>query len=331
MPLAKPYSIRVAYKRSPAKSPVKGRPVRLAPCMPGARPMIASRASGSPKEGTGELNQPGSRRRVAWRKATSLGQSGQSRSGSVRDRSASGWPPAVLSSIVEIVVIAPRRHRGGPPQELRRVVTRLARGRALGGVAAELRLQFDQIGEDIGLAPQFVGDQGRLAGNRRDHGDPDAAALHSLDQRAEIAVAGKQHDLIDMFGEFHGIDRELDIHVALDLAAARGVDEFLGRLGDDGVAVVIEPVDQGTDRRVFLILDDRGVIERAYQRAATLEFLEQAFVVDVETECLGGCIEVGAVDEERNLVGGRRGHSVSRELLALFFGAAATDRASPAG
>ena len=34
-------------------------------------------------------------------------------------------------------------------------------------------------------------------------------------------------------GDLHGIDRELDVHVALDLAAAGLVDEFLGRLGDD--------------------------------------------------------------------------------------------------
>ena len=34
-----------------------------------------------------------------------------------------------------------------------------------------------------------------------------------------------------MFCEFHGIDREFDIHVALHLAAATGVDELLGRLG----------------------------------------------------------------------------------------------------
>ncbi len=68
-------------------------------------------------------------------------------------------------------------------------------------------------------------------------------------------------------GHFHGVDRQFDVHVALDLAAAGLVDEFLGRLGHDGVAVVVEPVDQGPDRRIFLILDHRGVIERAQQIA----------------------------------------------------------------
>src|SRR6202012_2364253 len=99
-----------------------------------------------------------------------------------------------------------------------------------------------------------------------------------------------------------------DVHVALHLAAAAGVDEFLGRLRDDGVAVVVEPVDQGTDRRIFLIFDDRGVIERAQQGSTALEFLEQTLVVNVEAERLGGCVEVGAINKERDLIG-RRGHS----------------------
>ena len=73
------------------------------------------------------------------------------------------------------------------PRQLRQV---LARRRTIGGLAAELGLQFHEVGEDVGLAPQFVGDHRRLARNGRDHGNPDAAALHRLDQRAEIAVAG---------------------------------------------------------------------------------------------------------------------------------------------
>ena len=148
-------------------------------------------------------------------------------------------------------------------QELRRVARlvsrRGSRGGALGAlgrVAADLRLQRDEVGEHVGLAAQLVGDHRRLGRDGRDHGDADAAALHGFDQRAEVAVAGEQHDLVDMLGELHGIDRELDVHVALDLAAAGLVDEFLRRLGDDGVAVVVEPIDQRADRRVFLILDD---------------------------------------------------------------------------
>jgi hypothetical protein len=43
-------------------------------------------------------------------------------------------------SIVELVVIAPRRHRGRTLQELRRLIARFARSRALGGIAADFGL-----------------------------------------------------------------------------------------------------------------------------------------------------------------------------------------------
>src|SRR6202166_651544 len=162
--------------------------------MPGASPTISSRPFGSPNDGTGELNHSGSRTRAASRKLTSLGHSGQLRSGSEGGR---GTPPAPAGragslSIVEIFVIAPRRHGGRALQELGRVMARLARGRTLGWIAAELGLQLHQIREDVGLGPQFRGDHRRLARNRRDNGHPNAAALYGFDQRAEVAIAGEQ-------------------------------------------------------------------------------------------------------------------------------------------
>ncbi len=125
--------------------------------------------------------------------------------------------------------------------------------------------------------------------------------------RAEIAVAREQHDVIDRGRDLHRVDRKLDVHVALDLAAAGLVDELLGRLGDDRVAVVVEPIDQGTDRGILLILDHGGIIERTQQVSARLKLAQQPLVVDVETERLGGGVEVGAVDEQRDLFG-RYGH-----------------------
>jgi hypothetical protein len=68
--------------------------------------------------------------------------------------------------------------------------------------------------------------------------------------------------VIDVAGEFHSVDGELDIHVAFDLAATGLVDELFGRLSHDRVTVVVEPVDQRPNRGKFLILDDGGVIER---------------------------------------------------------------------
>ena len=98
-------------------------------------------------------------------------------------------------------------------------------------------------------------------------------------------------------GDFHRVDRKLDVHIAFDLAAAGLVDEFLGRLGDDGVAVVVQPVDEGADRGVFLILDHGRVIKRAQQITARLEFAQQPLVVDIETEGLGGGVKIGSINE----------------------------------
>ena len=122
-------------------------------------------------------------------------------------------------------------------------------------IAAELGLQLREVREDVGLAPQFVGDHRRLARYRRNHRNADAATLDCLDKGAESSVAGEQNHLVDLTGEIHGIDGKLDVHVSLDLAATAGVRELLHRLGDYGVAVVTEPICQRAERGIFLIFD----------------------------------------------------------------------------
>jgi hypothetical protein len=82
-----------------------------------------------------------------------------------------------------------------------------------------------------------------------------AYRLHGSDQRAEIAVAGEQHDLIDMLDELHRIDREFDAHATLELAATLAVVELFCWLRNDGKAIVVEPIDQWPDRRKFRILN----------------------------------------------------------------------------
>src|SRR6516162_4582656 len=193
---------------------------------------------------------------------------------------------------------------GAALEELRRV-TRLAwlsrfSGFAAGtfaGIAADLVLQFEDIDKLIGLPPQFVGHHRRLRGNGGYDHDADAAPLYRLDQAGEIAVAGEQDHLIDMRRNLHGIDRKLDVHVALDLAPTGLVDEFLGRFGDDGIAVVVEPIDQRPDGRIFLILDHGCVIEGAQQIAARLELAQQPLVVDVKAERFRRGVQVGAVNK----------------------------------
>ncbi len=106
--------------------------------------------------------------------------------------------------------------------------------------------------------------------------------------------------MIDMRRHFHHIDGQFDIHVALHLPAAHGIGVFLGRLGHHGEAVIVEPVDQRPQRRIFLILDQGRVIESAHQMRFLAEGFQQAAIVDLEAEAAGRRIQVGAVDEERN-------------------------------
>lgn len=70
--------------------------------------------------------------------------------------------------------------------------------------------------------------------------------------------------------------------------------------GNDRVAVVIQPVDQPTDRQSFPVVDDRVLVERAQQCASASEFLEEQFVVDVKALGLGRCKPISAVNKERN-------------------------------
>src|SRR5918993_4392820 len=139
--------------------------------MPGARPTMRSRASRDPNEGTGALNQPGSRARRPSRKVTRRGQRGQSRGGST----AAMVSLAIQSSdrlffVVEVLAGTARggrctgRRSGAALQELRRVLAALVAAfrplarSALGRIAADLRLQLDEVDEDVGLPAQLVGD-----------------------------------------------------------------------------------------------------------------------------------------------------------------------------
>jgi hypothetical protein len=66
-----------------------------------------------------------------------------------------------------------------------------------------------------------------------DDDDAHAAPLHRLNKRAKITVAGKQHHSVDVGRDLHGIDCELNVHVALNLAPPAMIDELLRRLCND--------------------------------------------------------------------------------------------------
>jgi hypothetical protein len=142
-------------------------------------------------------------------------------------------------------ITASRRHPA--LNMMRGMLICFARSWTLGRITTELGLQLQQIGENVGLAPQLVGDHRRLARNRRDHGHPDSTALHCFDQRAKVSVTREEYDVIEVGGKFHRIDCKLDVHVAFDLPVAVGVDKFLGGFGDHGKAVVIKPIEQRTN------------------------------------------------------------------------------------
>ena len=151
------------------------------------------------------------------------------------------------------------------------------------------------------MPAQLVRHHWRLGGDRGHNCHAHALPLHGLDQRAEVAVSGEQHHVIDRAGDFHGVDRELDVHAAFDLAAAGLIDEFFRRLGHHAVAVVVQPIDQRPDRGIFLILDHRGVIEGAQEITTRLKLAQQALVIDIETERLGSGVQIGAVNEQSHL------------------------------
>ena len=89
------------------------------------------------------------------------------------------------------------------------MLTQLARGRPLGRVAAYLGFQLRQISEDIGLAPQVVGDQRRLTRNRRNHGHPAPATKLAQLARARSTLVSHADDIIDGTDMIKLAEREL--------------------------------------------------------------------------------------------------------------------------
>ena len=101
--------------------------------------------------------------------------------------------------------------------------------------------------------------------------------------------------MIQSPGELHGIDRDFDIQ---EPTPTRGLGEFLGRLCNHGEAVVVQPVGQGAQRRVLLLLDDGGVVESADELALLAEQHQQLLEVNIKAQRLGRRVQVGTVNEK---------------------------------
>ncbi len=88
-----------------------------------------------------------------------------------------------------------------------------------------------------GLTAQFVRDHRRRGRERGGDGHALAAALQCGDQRREIAIAREQHEMVEERRHLERIDRQLDVHAALDLAASGAVGEFLA-----GLVTTVKPL-----------------------------------------------------------------------------------------
>ena len=70
----------------------------------------------------------------------------------------------------------------------------------------------------------------------------------------------------------HGVDRKLDIHVAFDFAPSGRVDELLRWFRHDRVTIIVKPVDQWPNGRIFLIVDESRIVEGSNQATFSLKF-----------------------------------------------------------
>ena len=153
--------------------------------------------------------------------------------------------------------------------------------RPVAGIAADPRDQLGEIDEFIRLTAQFIRHHRRLGRNRRHDRDPNALALNRFNERAEIAVAGKQDHQVEMGAISMALTASSISILPLTFRRPVEFDKLLRRFGHDRIAIVVEPVDQGADGGIFLIVDQSRVIIGSDKTAFSLKFLQKALVVDV--------------------------------------------------
>ena len=158
---------------------------------------------------------------------------------------------------------------------------------------------FDEL---VGHAAQRVRRHRRRGPCRRDNGHPHTDALNIFQKAAEVAIAGEQDGMFDLRREAQHVEGDFHVHVALDAAlAGLRVGEFTRQLADDGIAIVIKPVDQRSQRRIFLIFRKSGVIIGADQMCILREIGPHPRIIDIHAECSGRSVEIRSVDKEDSL------------------------------
>ena len=116
--------------------------------------------------------------------------------------------------------------------------------------------------------------------------------------------------MIDLRCQLQHVERNFHIHVALDPAlAGLGVGKFTGQFAHDRIAIVVEPVDQRTKRRVFLVFGEGGVIIGADEPCIPGEMGAHPGIVDIHAERARCGVKVGSVNEQYGLFVGDLSHN----------------------
>jgi hypothetical protein len=50
--------------------------------------------------------------------------------------------------------------------------------------------------------------------------------------------------MVDILRQLQGVHGQFDVHVSLQLPAPGGINEFFRRLGNDRVAIVVQPIEE---------------------------------------------------------------------------------------
>ena len=162
---------------------------------------------------------------------------------------------------------------------------------------------ISQINKLVSLTAQFISHHTGLGLHRANHRDTDTLALDGFNQPPKITITRKQNYMVKVIGHFHHVDGQLDVHITLDLTTPTGIGEFLHRLRNHRVTVVIQPIDQRSNRRILLIFNQSGVVKRANQSPLRAVIVQNTLVVKIRAKRTRRSIKVRTVNEQRNLVG----------------------------
>jgi len=107
------------------------------------------------------------------------------------------------------------------------------------------------------------------------------------------------------------VDREFDIHVSLDSAAAQRICEFLRRFGDQRVAVIGQPIGERLERRVFLGFQHGRIIVGANDVSLLAEEFQQVAIVDVEAKVARSRVEICPVYKQTHTFCWQEMHTIA--------------------